>query len=765
MKGYKTTYVGMFQPPQSGMAPISLVEIPLIQRDYAQGRRDSAVDLIRRDFLDVLIAAITNGDPVDLDFVYGEISDGTLRPLDGQQRLTTLFLIHWYVAARLGRLDAAESWLRFSYATRQTAELFCRQLVNPKHPLPTEFEKPSSWIVDQPWYLFSWQHDPSIQSMLVMLDAIHDRLDSAATSLETAWNRLTDTINPSIAFHLLPIDDMPSSEELYIKMNSRGKPLTEFENFKARFERILESVLTPEEFQKIIHKIDGAWADVLWIYAGEDKIVDDEFLRYLEFIIEVCEWRDGIAEAGRLLDRAERVFTAGNEDHTKFLFHAFDTWFDSEAHCPVDIAGVFGSHLVSASEIDGAEQDQVVLFDSANVNLFEECCRRYGEKRGRARSFSLSETLFLFAILLHRQHNTDDIQTRLRILRNLTDRADDEVREERMPALLEATEVLIRTGALGDLRGFNQERVRDEIEKRNYLDDHEDQLGVLHALEDHPLLRGRVFAFDLEPRRLAQRAQAFVAIASKAHWSQLGAALLAEGNYGLAIGERGYQFGSGEQESRWRDVLTRRGRGRNAELRSALNGVLDKVESNTENPSEVFGRITTQFVAQRRAEQYFDWRYYLVAYEEMREGKTGIYYGDQLRVAGTWNYSMCMLRTDSLTGSARYRDPFLLASWNTSSVGQAVQDPWFRGYETEPRWLRLSASDTGIRCVKQGFELSPPVDQDAAVRFRQVCERHGADDAAFLRVSQVAIDGEAIDSEDRVQKCAALIRDLVAAGL
>ena len=30
----------------------------------------------------------------------------TLRPLDGQQRLTTLFLLHWYLAFRTGSLDA-----------------------------------------------------------------------------------------------------------------------------------------------------------------------------------------------------------------------------------------------------------------------------------------------------------------------------------------------------------------------------------------------------------------------------------------------------------------------------------------------------------------------------------------------------------------------------------------------------------------------------------------------------------------------------------
>lgn len=764
MKGYKTTYVGMFQPRQNGMPAVDLVEIPLIQRDYAQGRHDDAVELIRRDFLDVLVSAITNGDPVDLDFVYGEISAGTLRPLDGQQRLTTLFLLHWYVAARLKRLDEATTWLKFSYATRQTAEHFCRQLVSPEHPLTDDFTSPSVWITNQPWYLFGWQHDPTIQSMLVMLDAIHDRLGSNI-DLFAVWDRLVDTVKPPIAFHFLPIDDMPSGEELYIKMNSRGKPLTEFENFKARFERILAGALPPEQFNEIIHKIDGAWTDILWPYHGGDQIVDDEFLRYLEFIIEVCEWRDGSATEGRLLDRAERVFAAGNECHVGFLFHAFDTWLHPQSHTPVDIAAVFVSHLLSASANQSRDANQVLLFDSANANLFEECCRSYGEKRGRARVFTLSETLFLFAILIHRQYQTDDIQTRLRTLRNLTDRADDEVREERMPDLLRATEQLIRTGTFDDLRGFNQDRVLDEAEKQKYLTLHEDQLTVLHTLEDHPLLRGRVFVFDLEPSTLAQRAESFHAITSKELWPQLTAALLAKGNYGLAIGQRGYQFGSNDQESRWRDVLTRRGRGKSSELRTALSGLLDAVASDTMSPSESLASVVTEFVAQRRSEERFDWRYYLVAYNEMREGKTGIYYGEHLHTAGTWNYSMCMLRTNSLTGSAYYRDPFLLAAWVTSGVGDAVQDPWFRGYETEPRWLRLAASEGGIRCVNEGFELSPPLDDDAATRFRQVCERHGADDAMFLRIRQVEHDGEAIDCEDRVQRCADLLRDLVAVGL
>ena len=67
--------------------------IPIIQRDYAQGRKGTDVTRIRERFLDSLYKAVTEK-PITLDFVYGDIdSEGNMTPLDGQQRLTTLFLL------------------------------------------------------------------------------------------------------------------------------------------------------------------------------------------------------------------------------------------------------------------------------------------------------------------------------------------------------------------------------------------------------------------------------------------------------------------------------------------------------------------------------------------------------------------------------------------------------------------------------------------------------------------------------------------------
>lgn len=121
MKGYLTSYASLFQAERTGPSAILTVEIPIIQRDYAQGRRETSVEEIRTNFLEVLLDAIAGGEPVGLDFVYGKVEEGTLRPLDGQQRLTTLFLLHWYLASAAGQLDPGAAWNRFSYATRPSA--------------------------------------------------------------------------------------------------------------------------------------------------------------------------------------------------------------------------------------------------------------------------------------------------------------------------------------------------------------------------------------------------------------------------------------------------------------------------------------------------------------------------------------------------------------------------------------------------------------------------------------------------------------------
>ena len=187
--GYRTTFRAMFEAELEATPRVNEVEIPLIQRDYAQGREDLRTSAIRTRFLDALHAALTKDEPVGLDFIYGEVRNGTFEPLDGQQRLTTLFLLHWYVGSRSGAYKAEERWHNFTYATRPSARRFCERIV--RNPLPGDLTgPPSEWITDQSWYLHLWRFDPTIQAMLVMLDAIATRFSGEDPAL--LWARLTD---------------------------------------------------------------------------------------------------------------------------------------------------------------------------------------------------------------------------------------------------------------------------------------------------------------------------------------------------------------------------------------------------------------------------------------------------------------------------------------------------------------------------------------------------------------------------------------------
>lgn len=763
MKGRITTFLRLFDTT-TGEPAIDKVEIPIVQRDYAQGRPQRAVEEIRTNFLEVLMDAVDGGDPVGLDFIYGRLDGTTLRPLDGQQRLTTLFLLHWYLASRADVLAEDASWLRFSYQTRTSARRFCERLS--RNRLPAEVGKPSGWLTDQEWYLHVWHDDPTIESMLVMLDAIHGAATARSLDPAAAWMRLGDLEKPAISFHRLVLDDMESDEDLYIKMNSRGKPLTPFENFKARFEQDLEGTPLADDFA---HRIDGPWTDLLWAYSGDDKVVDDEMLRYLGYLTEICELRGGKVKSGPIGPRARATFGPANEqaeEHLSFLFAAFDTW----QH--VDRIHETFARLFSSAHPgeDSYDPSKVLLFGSMSTNLFEACCEGFELERTISRRFNLQQSLLLYAVLLHLIHDTGDISTRLRVLRNLIAASDDEIRRERMPTLVKATAALIINGDISALRGFNGNQRADEIRKGDFLAEHPHLIDAMRRLEDQSILRGTLSVFDLEADTFAARAAAFEeTLGHPRHWKRVTGALLATGDYqrnDTARRANRWYFGTRNpaQESVWRLLLTGANHEVLANTREVLGVFLDNVGRRTGSVDDHLRAVTASFTAAREQESHYDWRYYLVKYEAMRTGDTGIYFGTDNRIS----YELCMLRKTQL--NSWYRDPVLLQVYSDSGAGAKAEDPWFYGWDYEPRYLTLTSSRTGLRSIEEGYEVRVPKSAKRLEKFARVAEArddlHEYDDGrTYLEIPQKEIDGELVDTVDRVQLGAAFVRALVDAGL
>ena len=270
------------------------VRIPKIQRDYAQGRTTKKVNEIRKTFVHTLLLVIKGKRPAtELDFVYGSNKNSAFEPLDGQQRLTTLFLLHWMMGFdNLCTEDGKHSL--FTYETRNTSQEFCDELVQHKAKQFVDEAKkktesngkeftPSKIIRGRDWFKWEWKSDPTILSMLVMIDAIYDEM-GLDRDLDLSVCR--DNLN-KITFNLLNLGDFGLSNELFIKMNARGKQLSDFDKLKSTLEEELQiqqtekdkngkPLATSSDDQTWRKLMDDAWIDLFWHKYARNTIIETE---------------------------------------------------------------------------------------------------------------------------------------------------------------------------------------------------------------------------------------------------------------------------------------------------------------------------------------------------------------------------------------------------------------------------------------------------------------------------------------------------------
>lgn len=784
---------------------IEHIEIPIIQRDYAQGRSDPATKRIRSALLDALLKALENNGKQPLDFIYGEIKDQKLIPLDGQQRLTTLFLLHWYLAARLGLKTGVNGCCKlpaFTYLTRMSSTDFCRELSDCRRPFAQPLadeidpnDRLGNWIRDQSWYRRAWERDPTIVGMLVTLDDLHGRIKDkgwAVENLRSAWDRLTDPLNPAIYFDFLSITDIGPADRQYIRMNGRGKSLTEFEHFKARFEKTLAALPTnpdmPTDRDRFAKGVDGNWTDLLWPLRnsgnsnGLNALIDDEFLRLFRYLSALVVWKfkptyklkgePDRVEIETEPDGPEKLYAwavrlYGKNDKTgerrAFLFNALDALHatfvgkDNSA-----IEAEFAKWFTDNTQQPG----KVAIFK--NPNLLVECVTHFAETTQSDR-FPLAQQLMFYA-LLHgwMAERQPDVQ-RLRVLRNLL-LAPDAYLEQQWVAdyYLPSVEYLIDTGLPiagatmpEDLsEAFSKRQLDEEVNKLALKSDKPPLAASLEQLEDHPLLQGCLFAFDLDALS-TQRVETFYKIFPPAKActfaNLLTGALLTNGDYGRPLGSGKFQFGSA-QDSRWRDVLTgpRSGGGSDpSKIRRPLAKLLNDVATRKGNIDTRLQAIIDDW---RKKQQVFDWRYYLIKYECMRSGASGLYYSASVSMG----FDLCMLEKDRL--SSYYNDPYVTAIIEQSRIDPSIVDSRFYGrqhLQQDDRWLRTNKNDM-LRADPAGWIVISPKSKTQQAAFGKVCRTHSLEQQANGKwLLAVPTNTANRDTKDRIELGASLLPDLL----
>lgn len=261
-----------------------MILVPMIQRDYAQGRSDKKATDVRKNLLN----DIFSGNEVHFDLVFGSVErrivDGAEKrcfiPIDGQQRLTTLFLLYLYGQRQLSlyqELDLS----KFTYDTRRAASDFCKSITREEWIIK-EGKSVSEEIKDASWFMDYWAKDPTVDGMLNMMDAIHEN------AKEKGYPNLEN-----VKFYFFDLESNGLNENLYLKMNSRGKPLTAFENLKAKMEKVLpdnieidvkwfpEDAAAPDSFkEKWKFFMDRNWTETFWDKDHPD-IFDESIAKFI----------------------------------------------------------------------------------------------------------------------------------------------------------------------------------------------------------------------------------------------------------------------------------------------------------------------------------------------------------------------------------------------------------------------------------------------------------------------------------------------------
>lgn len=638
------------------------IVIPQIQRDYAQGRKKH--ERLRLNFIAKIKEAISDGGkPLNLDFVYGYTEKKNEKqeafiPLDGQQRLTTLWLLHWYLAPKVivntadGRAEvslneANKAWLkRFNYETRSSSSGFCKNLID--SPLVDGGGKLSDSIRDAPWFMSSWENDPTIISMLNMLDSIV----SAGFVQDTAWLNLID--NKKITFDYIDIRDgeFKLTDELYIKMNSRGRALTDFENFKAQFSELLASPTTDYADEKLSYeetkltyreyfafKVDSVWMDLFWDFAKRKNVkVDDCFMNYFVYIDQMCFFKDNLK---RNADDFNNDFSGfRKKDNVLFLFNTLDLLYnisreDSSGKVDTSLINDFFSKIFQASKIDKKTYaNQVRLFENNGTNLFEKCLTEGSGFDNRNRI--ILYCVLAFSVKYELLSPNEQLKDFVRVVRNLlqaTRQKHETVYRTNVrinlfgqymklfAQLMEQENVYgcLLNGVDNNATEISDNALQNEVKKAEIISKRADVKSALCQTEEFSYFGGLIH--QLKPMENMDKLANYSCVVREI-WkpenkdSLIIGAMIALGYEGLytkncRLGEM-YFFGK-KESGKWNTILTA---DNNPSLSASIVNLLDAylTDQTSEYPQIKLQKIIDNYLSSKINK---DWRYYFLQYPEM----------------------------------------------------------------------------------------------------------------------------------------------------
>lgn len=215
--------------------------IPDLQRDYCWGNpiSNNSEDSLASSFIDSILR-LEKSQEITMGLIYGyydkELTPYHLQLCDGQQRLTTLFLIIGVINRMLPgneyrdllisdfELNEDDKEPHLLYGIRESSLYFLSDLT------VHYFLKDSLSVEElrkQPWFLKSYDDDPTIASIIRALKTIECKL-KGYKELEL----LGDFLIHKLKFLFYDMENRQNGEETFVVINTTGEPLTANQNLK-----------------------------------------------------------------------------------------------------------------------------------------------------------------------------------------------------------------------------------------------------------------------------------------------------------------------------------------------------------------------------------------------------------------------------------------------------------------------------------------------------------------------------------------------------
>lgn len=298
------------------------IVIPALQRDYAQGRDNTEAANIRKLFISSILDAVFSNKELSLDFTYGDsLNKDPLRyyPVDGQQRLTTLFLVYAYVLRKAVFENDKKTIKELNFLENFRFEERCKaaEYIKMLHS-----EERDSFRLTIPEL---WHESPTAEGLSRTYSMIVGMFEkNKSLKAEELLERLEKVTFMEIDSNL--------PEDVFCKMNARGRSLTDFEVFKAsvvkKFNNEVSNAFVRdanEFYEKLFEKRAKQEGDI-------DKSVTETIMRII---------RSWFAFLECPTDNKEETISCDNLDD----YIAFDDYFKKINTC---IDGVDDIYAITA---------------------------------------------------------------------------------------------------------------------------------------------------------------------------------------------------------------------------------------------------------------------------------------------------------------------------------------------------------------------------------------------------------------------------------